>query len=220
MSGYANGMGSTSGHAVSVNGGTATNISYPTTADWGRYLWAQKTVQPSTPGRTPCGSPTRGPSLNLDQIQLHKSGTTLPATFQVQNRNSGKVLEILSALTTDGAPAGQWGPTANATQIWKVQPATGGTFESREQNSRKLLEIPGASTADGTDAVQRSASGTATQRWNLSPNSAGYWTIANANSAKLLEIGSCSTADGAVAQQWGPTGAACQEWRLIKEGIQ
>ncbi|PRB64048.1 glycosyl hydrolase family 31 [Microbacterium sp. MYb45] len=216
---YANGTGSTSGHAVSVNGGTATNISYPATADWGRYLWAQKTVTLNA-GSNTVRFAYSGTFAEIDQIQLHKSGTTLPATFQVQNRNSGKVLEILSALTTDGAPAGQWGPTANATQIWKVQPATGGTFELVNKNSRKLLEIPGASTADGTDAVQRSASGTATQRWNLSPNSAGYWTVANANSAKLLEVDSCSTADGAVAQQWGPTGAACQEWRLIKEGIQ
>ncbi len=31
---YANGTSGTSSHAVSVNGGTASSISYPKTADW------------------------------------------------------------------------------------------------------------------------------------------------------------------------------------------
>ena len=41
---YDNGTGGASTHNVSVNGGTATSISYPATVDWGRFGWAQKTV--------------------------------------------------------------------------------------------------------------------------------------------------------------------------------
>ncbi|MFT4279790.1 RICIN domain-containing protein [Microbacterium sp.] len=216
---YANGTSGTSSHAVSVNGGTASSISYPKTADWGRYLWAQKSVSLNA-GTNTIRFGYSGTFAELDQIQIYPSSTTPAPEFRIVNRNSGKLLEIFSAATTDGAPAGQWGPTGNPTQVWQVTPATSGTFQLVNKNSGKLLEIPSASTADGTDAAQWGPTGHATQRWNLTPNSSGYWAITNANSGKYLEIDGCSTADGAVAQQWGPTSGLCQQWRLVKEGIQ
>ena len=216
---YANGTGATSSHAVSVNGGTATSLSYPKTADWGRYLWAQFTATLNA-GNNTIRFGYSGTYAELDQIQVYQSSTTPAPEFQIKNRNSGKLLEIASAAVTDGAPAGQWGPTANPTQIWQLLPAASGTHQLVNKNSLKLLEIPGAATADGVDAAQWGPTGNATQRWTLTPDSSGFWTIKNANSNKLLEIDSCLTTDGAVAQQWGPTGAACQQWQLVKEGIQ
>jgi len=216
---YANGTSGTSSHSVSVNGGTASSISYPKTADWGRYLWAQKSVSLNA-GTNTIRFGYSGTFAELDQIQISPSSTTPAPEFRIVNRNSGKLLEIFSAATTDGAPAGQWGPTGNPTQVWQVTPAASGTFQLVNKNSGKLLEIPSASTADGTDAAQWGPTGHATQRWSLTPNSSGYWAITNANSGKYLEIDACSTADGAVAQQWGPTSGLCQQWGLVKEGIQ
>lgn len=216
---YANGTTGTSAHDVSVNGASATSISYPRTADWGRYLWAQKSVSLNAGTNTIRFSYT-GTYAELDAIQVFDASTTPAPEFRIVNRSSGKLLEIFSAATADGAAAGQWGPTGNPTQIWQVTTAAGGTFSLINKNSGKLLEIPSASLADGTDAVQWGPTGNATQRWNLTPNAAGYWAITNANSGKYLEIASCASADGAVAQQWGPTSGLCQQWRLVKEGIQ
>jgi hypothetical protein len=153
----------------------------------------------------------------LDQFQIH-ANTALDPQFQVVNRNSGKLLEVFGALTTDGAAVGQWGSTAHATQRWTVRPASGAA-ELVNLNSGKLLEIPSAQTADGIDAVQWAPTGHATQRW-VPATSSGWWTFTNANSGKLLEIDGCSTADGAVAQQWPANGYPCQQWRLVKEGTQ
>ncbi|RRS00225.1 RICIN domain-containing protein [Glycomyces terrestris] len=212
---YDNGFGSTATHSVSVNGGAASSISYPATVDWGRFAWAQKSVTLNAGSNTIRFSKATN-FAELDVIHLYRS-TALDPVFQVQNRNSGKYLEVLSALTADGAAAGQWGDTNHATQRWTV---TGGsTVQLVNRNSGKLLEIPSAQTADGVDAVQWGPTGSATQSWTAA-TSGGYWTFANANSGKLLEIAGCSTADGAVAQQWTSNGAACQQWRLVKEGIQ
>ncbi|WP_235928989.1 RICIN domain-containing protein [Marisediminicola senii] len=216
---YANGTGATSSHAVSVNGGTSTSVSYPRTADWGRFLWAQTTVNLNA-GNNTIRFGYQGTFAEIDQIQVYQSTVTPPAEFQVVNRNSGKLLEVFGAATTDGAPVGQYGPTNNPTQIWKIENVSSNTHRLINKNSLKLLEIPGAATGDGVDAVQFGPTGNATQVWRLAPNTAGYWTMTNTNSNKLLEIDTCSTADGAVAQQFGPTGAACQQWRLVKEGIQ
>jgi hypothetical protein len=212
---YDNGFGSAATHAVSVNGGSGSSISYPATVDWGRYQWAQKSVTLNAGNNTIRF--TKGTNFaELDVIHLYRS-TALDPVFQVQNRNSGRYLEILSALTTDGAAAGQWGDTDNATQRWTV---TGGsTVQLTNRNSGKLLEIPSAQTADGVDAVQWGPTGSATQSWNAA-TSGGWWTFTNANSGKLLEVTGCSTADGAIVQQWTANGATCQQWRLVKEGIQ
>ncbi|CAH0173254.1 Exo-beta-D-glucosaminidase [Microbacterium oxydans] len=213
---YDNGFGSAATHDVSVNGGTASSISYPATVDWGRYGWAQKSVTLNAGTNTIRF--TKGTNFaELDAIHLYRS-TALDPQFQVVNRNSGKLLEVLSALTTDGAAVGQWGSTGNATQRWNLK-ASGTSTQLVNVNSGKLLEIPSAATADGVDAVQWGSTGSATQNWNAA-TSGGWWTFTNANSGKLLEIDGCSAADGAVAQQWGSTGATCQQWRLVKEGIQ
>lgn len=213
---YDNGYGSTATHNVSVNGGTASSISYPATVDWGRYRWAQKTVTLNAGTNTIRF--TKGTNFaELDQLQVYRS-TALDPQFQVVNRNSGKLLEVFNALTTDGAAVGQWGPTAHPTQRWTLHPVTGG-LQLVNLNSGKLLEIPSAQTADGVDAVQWAATGHATQTW-VPATSGGWWTFTNANSGKLLEIDGCSTADGGVAQQWTANGYSCQQWRLVKEGIQ
>lgn len=214
---YDNGFGSAATHNVSVNGGSASSISYPATVDWGRFAWAQKTV--SLNAGTNTIRFTKGTNFaELDQLQLWRS-TALDPQFQIVNRSSSKLLEIMSAFTTDGAAAGQWGPTGHATQRWTVHPVSGSTVQLVNLNSGKLLEIPSAQTADGVDAAQWGPTGHATQNWNAA-TSGGWWTFTNANSGKLLEIAGCSAADGAVAQQWTANGANCQQWRLKKEAIQ
>lgn len=216
---YANGTAGASSHAVSVNGAAATTLNYPRTADWGRYLWAQHSVS-LLAGLNTISYGFQSGYAEIDQIQVYRSSAASTPEFHIQNRNSGKLLEVLSALTIDGAAVGQWGPTLHRTQVWLISETTPGTFHLINKNSGKLLEIPGAATSDGVDTVQWGPTGHATQAWVMTPHASGYWTLTNAHSGKLLEIDSCQTADGAVAQQWGPTSAPCQEWRLMREGIQ
>ncbi|THV29063.1 RICIN domain-containing protein [Glycomyces paridis] len=214
---YDNGFGSAATHNVSVNGGSSSSISYPATVDWGRYGWAQKSV--SLNAGTNTIRFAKGTNFaELDVLHLYSSAALDPQ-FQIVNRNSGKLLEVFSALATDGAPAGQWGDTGHATQRWAVDTVSGSTVRLVNVNSGKLLEIPSAQTADGVDTVQWGSTGHATQSWNAAV-SGGWWTFTNANSGKALEIDGCSTADGAVAQQWSANGFACQQWRLVKEGAQ
>ena len=214
---YDNGTGAASTHNVSVNGGTASAISYPATVNWGRYGWAQKTVSLNAGANTIAF--TKGTSYaELDAIQLYQPGTALDPQFRVVNRASGKYLEIASALTTDGAGAGQWGDTGNACQVWNIHAVSAGVQLSNI-NSGKLLEIPGAQTADGVRAAQWGPTGNATQVWSPTV-SGGYWKLTNANSGKPLEIAGASTADGAYAQQRTADGSATQQWRLVREGIQ
>jgi hypothetical protein len=213
---YDNGSGSTSSHAVSVNGGSPTSLSYPATTNWGRFRWVQFTATLGAGTNTISFAKSTG-YAELDTIQLHRSAL-LDTQFRVVNRNSSKLLEIAGASVADGAGAGQWTDTGNRTQIWNLHAISGAT-QLYNDNSGKLLEIPSALTADGVQAAQWGATGHATQNW-LPATAGGWWTFANQNSGKMLEIAGCSTANGAVAQQWSANGLTCQQWRLVREGIQ
>ena len=215
---YDNGSGATSSDLVKVNGGTAFSLSYPATVDWNRYGWAQFTTTLNA-GSNTITFGYNGTYAELDAIDVYQAGAAANGEFNLVNRNSGKLLEITSALTTSGATAGQWGDTDNPTQVWRIAPATSG-YTLTNLNSGKLLDVSGSSTANGADAVQEPASGGTSQQWTFAPTDSGYGTLTNGNSSKLLEIYQNSTADGAVADQWSSTGYACQQWRLVKEGIQ
>jgi hypothetical protein len=217
---YDNGTGATSSHLVSVNAGTAFSLSYPKTYDWGRFGWAQFTTTLNA-GANTIKFAYNGTYAELDSIDVYRSGVAENGEFKLVNRNSGKYLEIASALTTDGAGADQRADTDNPAQIWKISPtSTSGYFTIVNKNSSKLLEIPSGSTANGTQAGQRSNTGSTTQHWSFTPTDTGYYKIPNRNSGKLLEIYANSTADGAIADQWSDTGYPCQQWTLVKEGIQ
>jgi hypothetical protein len=214
---YANGTGATSTHGMTVNGTSTGSISYPATVNWGRYLWAQKQVTLNAGANSVTLAKGTG-FAEVDVLHVYRPTVATDPQFQVINRTSSKLLEIAGASTADGAGAGQWGDTSNATQIWSARPA-GANIQWINANSGKLLEIPNASTADGTRAAQWGPTGSSTQQWTPAV-AGGFWTFSNANSGKLLEIAGGSTTDGAVAQQWTGNGCTCQQWRLTKEGIQ
>ncbi|WP_062132744.1 RICIN domain-containing protein [Demequina aestuarii] len=213
---YANGTGATASHALAVNGVSATAVTYPATVDWGRYQWSTAGV--SLVAGTNTIRLAKGTGFaEVDVVHLDRASALAPQ-FTLANRNSGKLLEVFDAETTDGAAVGQWTDNGHPTQRWRVVD-DGSVVQLENVNSGKLLEIPSAQTADGIDAVQWGPTGHPTQDWTAQSDG-GWWTFDNANSGKRLEIDSCSTDDGAVAQQWPANGAPCQEWRLVREGIQ
>ncbi|WP_152631136.1 exo-alpha-sialidase [Agreia bicolorata] len=68
---YDNGTTTTSTHAVSVNNGSALTVSYPPTANWGRFGWAQLNV--TLAAGTNTITFTKGTGFaELDQIQLYQ----------------------------------------------------------------------------------------------------------------------------------------------------
>lgn len=217
---YDNGTGATSTQSVSVNGGTATTVSYPATVDWNRYGWAQFTATLNAGNNTITFTHNTS-YAELDSIDVYQSGAASYGEFKLVNRNSGLYLEIPSASTTAGTQAGQWGDTNNPTQVWRITPTSSGTsYTLTNLNSGQLLDIASASTANGAAAVQEPSSGATSQDWTFTATDSGYGYVKNVNSNLLLEIYQNSTANGAVADQWSSTGYNCQQWLLTKQSIQ
>ena len=97
--------------------------------------------------------------------------------FVIENENSGKYLEIKSALTTENADAGQWGVTNNWCQKWTFEDAGNGYYRIKNMNSGLYLEIENQSKENGAKAIQCKYSNRASQLWKLVENGDGYYFI-------------------------------------------
>lgn len=211
---YSNGETSEASHMVAVNGKQIGTVNYPVTANWDRYQWSKFTCYLNE-GINSIKFTKNVGFAELDCIQISKTEDV----FAVINRNSGKYLEIKSALTDVGAEAGQWGITNNWCQKWCFEDAGSGAFRIKNMNSGLYLDIKDGSASDGASAIQNSYANHNSQLWTLEETTDGYCHIVNKNSGKYLEVSANSSKDGAGVGQWGPTGYGCQEWILIKEGI-
>ena len=199
---------------ITVNNMQIGTVNYPMTTNWDRYLWSEFTCYLNK-GMNSIKFTKNIGFAELDCIQVSET----ESDFSIINGNSGKYLEITSALTNEGAVAGQWGITNHWCQKWAFEKAENGFYRIKNKNSELYLAIENDSAEDGAKAVQSSYSNHDSQLWSLEETENGYYHIVNKNSGKYLEIADNLEEDGAVAGQWGPTGYRCQEWTIIKEGI-
>lgn len=211
---YSNGETTEASHMVTVNGKQIGTVNYPATANWDRYLWSSFTCYLNAGVNSIKFTKNVG-FVELDCIQVSETEND----FSIVNKNSGKYLEIASAMTNAGAEAGQWGPTNHWCQRWSFEDAGNGYYRIINMNSGLCLDIENHSTQDGAKAVQSAYANNDSQLWKLEESGDGYFHIVNKNSGKYLEVVNNSAEDGASIGQWGPTGFGCQEWTLIKEGI-
>jgi Ricin-type beta-trefoil lectin domain-like len=141
--------------------------------------------------------------------------TTNTATtyYQIVNRNSGLVLDVSGASTTQGAQVFQWSNHNGASQQWKLV-TVGNNFQIVNRNSGLLLGVAGASTSAGANVIQWTANTSLDQQWFLYPDG-GRDVIVNRNSGLVLDITGGSTSVGAHAFQWYYHNGLSQQWALV-----
>lgn len=211
---YSNGDRAAATHTATVNGTQVGIVNYPVTVNWDRYLWSSFSCY--LHAGTNSIKFTKGVGFaEIDCIQVSETHDD----FAIINKNSGKYLEIKSALTDEGAESGQWGNTEHWCQKWIFEDAGSGSYRIKNMNSGLYLDIQEQSTVDGAKAIQSGYAERDSQIWFLEETEGGYCHIVNKNSGKYLEVFSNSMRDGALVGQWGITYYDCQEWTLVKEGI-
>jgi pimeloyl-ACP methyl ester carboxylesterase len=142
-------------------------------------------------------------------------GTSIPeGTYRITNANSGKLLEVANASTSDGANVRQYADTGCACQEWNVSANGDGTYSFANANSGKLLEVENANTSDGANVRQYADTGCGCQDWVVVDNGDGTYRLEAAHSGNVAEVYEGSTADGANVTQWTWNGGAWQRWTL------
>ncbi len=144
--------------------------------------------------------------------------TTVIQTYYLVNRNSGKVMDVNGASTSNGASVIQYTNHQGLNQQWQEVNVGGGYVELVNVNSGLALEVPNASTSQGTQLDQWSYHGGTNQQWQLVSAGGGYYTIVNRNSGMLADVSGRSTADSAPVIQWPSNGGTNQQWQLVPVG--
>jgi ricin-type beta-trefoil lectin protein len=72
----------------------------------------------------------------------------------VTNRDSGKVMDVVSASTANNAGNKQLAWNGGGNQKWQFQDTGSGCFRIVNQNSGRCLDVASSSTADGADVIQ------------------------------------------------------------------
>jgi O-glycosyl hydrolase len=146
----------------------------------------------------------------------YSGSTTVPGNgyYKLLNRNSDKVLDVVSSSTADGGSVDQWTDNGGANQQWSLVAISGGYYKLVNRNSGKVLEVSAFSTANGGTIDQWTDNGGTNQQWSLVAVGS-YYKLVNRNSGKVLEVSAFSTADGGTVDQWTDNGGTNQQWSLI-----
>jgi 5-hydroxyisourate hydrolase-like protein (transthyretin family) len=143
------------------------------------------------------------------------SGAIANGTYRIINRNSGKVLDVASKSTANGANVHQWTWLNGTNQQWNVTDIGNGQYNIVGVQSGKYLDVASGSTADGANVQIWQYTGGNNQKYTFTVTDSNYFRITAVHSGKVLEVASGSTADGANVQQWTWNGAYNKQWKLV-----
>lgn len=137
----------------------------------------------------------------------------LSGWFRLVNRRSGKVLNVSSADTANGAKIVQWTSSGATNQQWRFLPHADGSFRLAARHSGKVLDSPGGS-GQGAQLIQWQDTGADNQWWKLVDAGGGFYRLVNVRSGWCADVDGGSTTDNARVIQWPAGTGTNQQWRL------
>ena len=148
-------------------------------------------------------------------VQLWMLSTTGDGHSTLINSSTGKLLDVSSAATNDGAAVATYQPTTGSNQSWKLRSTAPDSWTAlRLRNSNKCMDVSGASTTAGAAAVQYTCGTATNQQWSLRSSSPGYVNVVVRHTGQCLDVSGLSTADNAPLVQYPCNGGANQEWSV------
>ena len=160
----------------------------------------------------------------LDESGILNSPGAVPTagkTYYIQNRNSGRYLEVQGASNSNGANLRQGGTSVSASDThkqWQVISVGGGYVRLKGVDSGKSIEVAGGSNANGANIAQRAYSGVTHQQWQLLSTGSGYYRMKSRDSGKSIGIAGGSTSNGANAESRSWNGATKFQWLFTEVG--
>ncbi|WP_326553305.1 RICIN domain-containing protein [Micromonospora sp. NBC_01813] len=170
-----------------------------------QYVWLPITF-PSTTSM----SLTWAPSITIDTATGTITANS-PTYHRVTNRNSGRVMDVVSNSTANNAEVKQYGWNGGGNQRWEFQDAGGGYLRIVNQNSGKCLDVAAGSTADGANIIQYTCGAGTNQQWQWVAVD-GFHQLRARHSGKCLDVVNAGTGDGADIQQFTCHSGSNQQW--------
>ncbi|MBN1311476.1 MAG: RICIN domain-containing protein [Anaerolineae bacterium] len=142
-------------------------------------------------------------------------GSTPPPSgyVRLQNRNSGKCVDVEGVSTANGANIFQWTCGSTGNQQWLMEDMGGGYVRLKAQHSGKCADVWNWSTADGGEIRQYTCTSGTNQQWTVEDMGGGYFRLRNRYSGKCMDDWEWNTADGADIRQYTCNDYNVQQFR-------
>lgn len=136
-------------------------------------------------------------------------------TYELQNYNSGKALNVSGGSVEDDIAIEQYSYERWDSQKWIFEKVEGNYYKIVNKNSGKVLDISGLATASGAPCIQYEYNGGWNQMWEIIPAFDGGYKIKNRWSGLYLGIADTSEVDGALCVQMGDNNSSNIKWNLL-----
>ncbi|GGN49898.1 hypothetical protein FHR83_008900 [Actinoplanes campanulatus] len=150
------------------------------------------------------------PTITVDAAAGTVTGNAA-TYYRITNRNSGKVMDVVSASMANSAEIKQYTWNSGGNQRFEFRDAGNGYFQIVAQHSGKCLDVASSSTADGANIIQYTCGTGTNQQWQWAATGS-YYQIKARHSGKCLDVVSSNTADGADIQQYTCGSGNNQQW--------
>jgi pimeloyl-ACP methyl ester carboxylesterase len=136
-----------------------------------------------------------------------------PGIYEIENKNSGKIMEVDRAGEFEGANVRQWDDWDRDNQAWEITEAEQGGYRVTVQHTGMVLTARDEGTEQGTTLVQEEWRDSPHQRW-LIQDVDGDYKMRNIGSGLVADVEGASTDRGADIHLWEWHGGDNQRWNL------
>ncbi len=144
--------------------------------------------------------------------------------YRITSKKGGKVLDLNSCDSANGANIHVWNWLNNNCQKWQVSSVGGGFYRIQSESSGKSVDVPFCSSDLGVNIHQWQNYDNDCQKWMIQHVSNGYYKVISKASGLALDVENCSPNAGANVLQYSFWGGDCQLWRFdnistLKNGV-
>jgi hypothetical protein len=154
--------------------------------------------------------------------QLPPPTMNLAGTYEIQNVNSGLVLNVVGGNTTPGTEVIQY-PWANgqSNSLWTFVPTSGGYYQIKNASTGQVLNVSASSGQEGALVVEWPAQSMipGNDQWLPVQNPDGTFSFYNLLSRFALDAPAASTASNVQLDQYPGNFTAAQKFNLIKPSL-
>jgi hypothetical protein len=147
---------------------------------------------------------------------LSLNGSVANGIYNIVNLNSGLLVDVKGANTTNSSPVDQWPSNGGGNQQWGVTNVGGGVYKIIGIQSGLALDVFGSGTANGTLIDIYTYNSTyLNQQWSFSPTSGGYYRLTPGNATgSCLDVQHSGTTNGTPLEIWTYGGGNSQQWKF------
>ena len=155
----------------------------------------------------------------ITSIKVRANGVTgKSGTYSLQNRKSGKYIDVAGGNIDNGANILQWQGTGNTNQQFTLTDVGDGAYSIVNTTTGKAIDVEGASNNNAANILQWTYGGGLNQRFILIATDNNCFKLKAAHSGRLVEVFGAGLNNGDNIDQFDDNNQYNGQWKLNPPG--